>query len=155
MTQTRERIALGESKRVNISAKVLAAPKESEMGDLLKLLLSRSGVTLRVELLGYGTELARIDPIVAAAEEEPPDLILLDSEFLSDEQFYRLRASPVLEETPILFLAYRPHDFVDKQAKRLGAKGYVRVPFAPQELLTALQAVLRGETHYPPLPQKN
>lgn len=145
---------MGESKRINISAKVLAAPKESEMGDLLKLILSRSGVTLRTELLGYGAELARIEPIVAAAEEEPPDLILLDSEFLSDEQFYRLRASPVLGETPILFLAHKPHDLVDKQAKRLGASGYVLVPFDPQELLTALQTVLRGETHYPPLPQK-
>jgi DNA-binding NarL/FixJ family response regulator len=48
----------------------------------------------------------------------------------------------------------KPHDMVDKQAKRLGASGYVLVPFDPQELLTALQAVLCGETHYPPLPQK-
>jgi len=146
---------VGEPERTGTSAKVLVSPKEPEMGDLLKLILSRFGVTVRVEPLGYESGLARIESIVATGEEELPDLIVLDSEFLSDEQFYRLRASPMLRETPILFMDCKPHKLVDKQAKRLGVSGYILEPFDPQEVLTAVQAVLRGETYYPPLPQEH
>jgi DNA-binding response OmpR family regulator len=144
---------VGEPERTAISAKVLVSSKEPEIGDLLKLILSRFGVTVRVEPLGYESGLARIESIVATGEKELPDLIVLDSEHLSDEQFYRVRASPMLRETPILFIDCKPHNLVDKQAKRLGVNGYVMMPFGPQEILTAVQAVLRGETYYPPLPE--
>jgi uncharacterized protein YbaR (Trm112 family)/CheY-like chemotaxis protein len=123
------------------------------MGDLLKLILGRFGMTVCVEPLGYESGLARIESIVATGEEELPDLIVLDSEFLSDEQFYRLKASPMSREIPILFMDCKPHKLVDKQAKRLGVDGYILEPFTPQQILTAVQAVLRGETYYPPLPE--
>jgi DNA-binding response OmpR family regulator len=145
---------MGEAERTSTSAKVLVSLNEPEMGELLKLMLSRLGATVRIEPLAYKIGLARINSIVAIAEEEPPDLVILDSEFLSDEQFCRLRASPTLREAPILFIDAKPHYLVDKQAKRLGANGYVLTPFGPEEFIAAYEAVLRGETYYPALPDE-
>ena len=131
--------------------KVLAILKEPEMGELLRLILSRQGATVRTEPLDIG--LACIESAVMSAQKDPPDLVVLDSELLSDEQYYQLKTSQVLQDVPILFMDAKPHNLVDKQVRRLGVNGYVLTPFDPQEFLAAFRAVLRGENYYPPLPE--
>jgi DNA-binding response OmpR family regulator len=143
-------IQRAESQGNTALIKVLVILKEPEMGDLIRLILGRRGAAVHTELFELGLDC--IESAVAVAEKDPPDLVLLDSEFLSDEQYYRLRASQALQQAPILFVDAKPHKMVDEQAKRLGARGYVLMPFSPQELLTAYEAVLHGETYYPIVP---
>ena len=141
------------SKRNDVMASVLLIHKApDEFGDLVRLILGRCGAAVRTEPFDLGLD--GIEPAAKAAELDPPDLLILDSELLSDEQYHRLKEIPALKETPVLFIDAKPHDMVDSQVKRLGVNGYILTPFGPQELTAAYEAVLRGETYYPPLPDK-
>ena len=70
------------------------------------------------------------------------------------EVYLRLREVPVLRNVPVLFQAAIASERVYPEAQRIGAAGYVREPYGPQELLAARDAALRGDTYYPPLPEE-
>ena len=126
--------------------KVLIIDKEAAMGDLLEYILRRRGDQVRTAPDEHKG--------LVLAEQDPPDLILLDSEFLHDEVYQQFKRLPALQNVPILFLNPRPPYAVYQQARRLGAAGYLCKPFQVQDLLAARDAVLRGKTYYPPLPEE-
>jgi len=87
------------------------------------------------------------------AEQDPPDLVILDI-MMPDIDGYevcrRIKGMPALWNVPVLFQTARAPADVIPEAKRLGAAGCITEPYGPQELLAARDAVLRGETYYPP-----
>jgi len=126
--------------------KVLVIDNEPVLGELLQFILRHRGDQVRTSLDEHQG--------LVLAEQEPPDLILLDSEFLDDEVYQQFKRLPALQNVPILFLDAKAPYMVYRQAQRLGAAGYLCKPFEIADLLAARDAVLRGETYYPPLPEK-
>ncbi len=116
------------------------------MGNLLELILGRRGDQVRIALDEHIG--------LVLAEQDPPDLILLDSEFLHDEVYQQFKRLPALQNVPILLINPRPPYAVCQQAQRLGAAGYLCKPFEVKDLLAARDAVLRGDTYYPPMPEE-
>ncbi len=84
---------------------------------------------------------------VQKAEELRPDLILLDIGMptLNGIEGAR-RIRKLSPESKILFLSQESSADVVQEAFRLGALGFVAKTDAGSELLTAVNAVLRGET---------
>jgi DNA-binding NarL/FixJ family response regulator len=84
---------------------------------------------------------------IRKAEELRPDLILLDiglptlNGIEAARQIRRL-----VQECKIVFLSQESSADVVQEAFRLGAMGYVVKTDARSDLLTAMSAVLRGET---------
>ena len=84
---------------------------------------------------------------VQKAEELRPDLILLDIGMptLNGIEAAR-RIRKLSPESKILFVSQESSADIVQEAFRLGALGYVAKTDAGSELLTAVNAVLRGET---------
>ena len=94
---------------------------------------------------------------LALAEQDPPQLVILDlmmPDMNGYEVFRRLKAIPSLQSVPVILLTVLPSPMVYPEAQRLGVAGYICKPFEFQDLLAARDAVLKGETYYPPLPVK-
>ena len=130
--------------------KVLVIGAEPEMGELIEFILAR-GRNDEVKFALGGRE------GLAVAEQEPPDLIILDvmmPDLNGWEVYRRLRMVPALQNVPVLFQSPMSPEMVYPEAQRLGAVGFVRQPYGPQELLAARDAALRGDTYYPPLPEE-
>lgn len=130
--------------------RVLVIGSEPETGKLIELILAR-GRNDKVKFTLGGRE------GLAVAEQEPPDLIILDVMMLDLngwEVYRRLRMIPALQNVPVLFQSPMSPETAYPEAQRLGAAGYVRQPYSPQELLAARDAALRGDTYYPPLPKE-
>ena len=130
--------------------KVLVIGSEPEMGMLIEFILAR-GRNDEVKFALGGRE------GLVVAEQEPPDLIILDLMMpdLNGWEVYRLlRMVPALQNVPLLFQSPRSPEMVCPEAERLGAVGFVRQPYGPQALLAARDAALRGGTYYPPLPEE-
>jgi CheY-like chemotaxis protein len=129
--------------------KVLVIDDCREIAELVRLILCR----LRdddVVLAAGGAE------GLSAAQQDPPDLIILDlmMPYLDGYTVLeRLKEITQLEQVPVLFHAAIPRRSVYPNARRLGAAGYVLVPYSPYELVDARDAALRGEKHYPPFTQ--
>jgi DNA-binding response OmpR family regulator len=94
---------------------------------------------------------------LAFAERKPPELVILDlmmPDLHGYEVFRRLKAIPSLQNVPVILLTVLPSPMVYPEAQRLGVAGYICKPFEFKDLLAARDAVLKGETYYPPLPVK-
>ena len=91
---------------------------------------------------------------VVTAQQVIPHLIIINSEFLSDEDYFHYKTSPALQDVLILFIDAKPREMVGRQAKRLGANGYVVAPFTVPNIIAAYETVMRGERYYPSLSDK-
>lgn len=85
---------------------------------------------------------------VKAAQDQPPDLILLDVTLPELDGFAvaeKLRANPRTAQIPILMLTARgsPDDLA--QGKALGVDHYFVKPFSPLQLLSAIYEFLDAE----------
>ena len=107
-----------------------------------------------VELVKYNLESAGFRVLVATdgddgllmAEEEGPDLILLDwmLPYISGiEICRRLRSSGKTDNIPIIMLTARTEEDDRIRGLDTGADDYVTKPFSPRELIARIQAVLR------------
>ena len=126
--------------------KVLVIDDIPEMGDLIGLFLSHQ----------------RNDQVVfardgyqglQAARQDPPQLILLDlmmPGLHGYDVLQQMRKVPALQGTPVVVFSVLLHSGAYAEAQRMGAAGYINKPFSLNRLLTARDAVLRGEAFYPP-----
>lgn len=83
---------------------------------------------------------------LALAARHKPDLILLDlmlPDLLGGEVCRRLRADPVLAQTPIIMLTARTAEVDRVQGFEAGADDYISKPFSTRELILRVRAVLR------------
>ncbi|MDX2274979.1 MAG: phosphate regulon transcriptional regulator PhoB [Hyphomonadaceae bacterium] len=121
-----------------MSARVLVVEDEEALSQLLKYNLEKEGY--RVSVARDGEE------ALVVADEEKPDLILLDwmlPKAPGIEVCRQLRARQDTRNTPIVMLTAR-----DEEADRIrgldtGADDYISKPFSMVELLARLRAVMR------------
>ena len=127
--------------------KVLVIEDEPMIIDLIKLILRTDNVQSAIS----GRE------GLAMAEDDPPDLIILDlslpdtassSNWDEFEVCRRLKANPKLQHTRILLMEGFTPDQVYPKAKQAGALGYLVKPFGVHQLLAARDAILGGKTYY-------
>ncbi len=84
---------------------------------------------------------------VRRAKELRPDLIVLDIGLPTLNGIAAARQiHAFLPQSKIVFLTQETSTFIVEEALRLGASGYIVKSDAGSELMTAIHAVLRGET---------
>jgi len=85
---------------------------------------------------------------IAAVLRESPDVILCDI-MMPDVNGYQvireLRANPLSEKIPFIYVTASGEKSEVKMAMELGANGYVRKPYDVKELIEAIQKVLAME----------
>jgi CheY-like chemotaxis protein len=90
---------------------------------------------------------------LAVAEQDPPELIIYGL-FTLDLDGYefcrRLQWIPALQDVPVLLVGWISPRIVYPKAQRAGAAGYLYGAVHAHGLLDARNALLRGETYYPP-----
>jgi two-component system, OmpR family, response regulator VicR len=121
---------------------ILCIEDEPEMIDLMRIILERKGFRVIGAVGGQQG--------LQALEEQTPDLILLDL-MMPDvdgwEVFRQVRASPRLRDAPVIVVTAKAQS-IDKVLGLHIAKvnDYITKPFGPQELLAAVERVLRAST---------
>ncbi len=117
---------------------VLVVEDEAALADLLKYNLEKEGYRVTVAIDG--------DEALLAAEESPPDLVVLDwmlPKAPGIEVCRRLRARQDTRNTPIVMLTARTEESDRIRGLDVGADDYVSKPFSMNELLARLRAVMR------------
>jgi CheY-like chemotaxis protein len=125
--------------------RVLVIDDKPDIGDVIQVVLGR-GRNDQVRFAHGGRR------GVAAAGQDPPDLILLNitlSELDGSEVYQQIRAVPALERVPVLVQTAWDQGRSYPEAQRLGAVGCLTLPLAPEEILAARDAALGGDTYYP------
>ena len=128
--------------------RVLLIDDEPEIGKLIELVLA----SWRRDLVQQATSSPEG---LRLAEQNPPDLIILDimmPEPNGQRVYEQIRRKPALARVPILFTHSGDRS---AQAQRMGAAGYLVKPLSWQELLTARDTVLQGQTYFPLLKTGN
>jgi DNA-binding response OmpR family regulator len=115
--------------------------------ELIKLIISkRYKDIIRVVTTGVAG--------IEVAQQEPPDIAIVRLMFQGIDGYeicQRLKAIPTLIQVPVLLFAARDPQDVYPEAQCYGAAGYLYQPYHPDSLYAARNALLRGETYYPPL----
>jgi DNA-binding response OmpR family regulator len=116
---------------------VLVADDDADMRDLVTMRLVRA--SYRVASAKDGLE------AFERAVELRPDLVVLDVSMPGQDGFEtsrRLRADPRTTHTPIVFLTARTREVDVTTGYAGGGDGYVTKPFAPDELLARVDALV-------------
>lgn len=132
------------------SCRVLVIDDEPEMISLVRLILDKGRSDEVIGAVGGQKG-------IAAAQDRLPDLIILDIMMPEPdgwETCARIKAISALEHIPILFAGAATARHIYPMAKQAGAAGYLQVPYMPDDLLTARDAVLDGKAYYPTLPKE-
>ncbi len=126
--------------------KILAIDDVPEIGDLVKRFLSylRDDQVMVVCSGRQG---------IQAAQQDPPCLIFLDL-MMPDLHGYdvlqQIRQVPELQLIPVIVFSVVSCSRSYAEAQQRGAVGYLSKPFSLSKLLAARDAVLKGDTYYPP-----
>ena len=84
-----------------------------------------------------------------------PDLVLMDVGMPKVNGFEATQTIKAeLPTTKVLMVSAHFDPFFVSEVVRAGADGYVTELCTVQELVDAIRGVLRGESHYPPIPEK-
>lgn len=124
---------------------VLVVEDDAEILDLIGMYLAREGYAV-VRAASGGAALA-------AVERQPLDLVVLDLMLPDLDGMEVLRRIVARHDLPVLIVSARG-DVADRVAGlRSGAEDYVVKPFAPEELVARVRALLRrsGRLHQPRL----
>jgi len=82
---------------------------------------------------------------IAAAQQEPPDLILMDVQLPKinrPEATRRLRSDPRTATIPIIVITSYALSGDAQKAKDAGATGYLAKPYSPRDLLARIREIL-------------
>jgi DNA-binding response OmpR family regulator len=117
--------------------KVLVAEDEPDIRGLITFSLEYAGYKVVQALNG--------EEAVKMAEEEQPDLILLDvrmPRMTGYEACEKLKSQNATKHIPIVFLSARGQEAEIKYGIRLGAEEYILKPFEPDKLYKRVTAIL-------------
>jgi two-component system phosphate regulon response regulator PhoB len=120
------------------SPKLLLVEDDESLAELLEYRFAKEGYRVRVTADG--------DEALAMADEDAPDLVILDwmIEGTSGiEVLRRLRRGKGTEHVPIIMLTARGAEDDRIRGLDTGADDYIMKPFSPRELLARVSAVLR------------
>jgi two-component system phosphate regulon response regulator PhoB len=100
-----------------------------------------------LEAAGFGARsFASASGVMAQAEQEWPALLLLDIMIPGGDGLdlcRRVRETPAIAATPVIFLTARTAEADRVLGLELGADDYITKPFSPRELVARVKAVLR------------
>jgi len=85
---------------------------------------------------------------LAAAREEPPDVVLLDVMMPGldgPSTLERLRAEPATRAIPVIFMTAKVQDHEVARYRALGAAAVIRKPFDPMTLAAQVRAIVAGQ----------
>ncbi len=119
-------------------AKLLLVEDDGSLAELLEYRFEKEGFSVRTTADG--------DEAMVMAEEDTPDLVLLDwmIEGTSGiEVCRRLRRNKSTSAVPIIMLTAREGEDDRIRGLETGADDYVTKPFSPRELIARVNAVLR------------
>jgi DNA-binding response OmpR family regulator len=114
---------------------ILIVEDEPNIASFARMYLEAAGY--RVTVRGRG------DDGLRAAEEEDPDLVLLDLMLPGIDGFEFTRRLRRGRQTPIVMLTARDEAVDTVVGLELGADDYITKPFDPRELVARVRAVLR------------
>jgi two-component system phosphate regulon response regulator PhoB len=123
-----------------MAKRIAIVEDEAELAALIDYNLTRNGYQTQVLGGGHGT--------LKLLEQSRPDLILLDvmlPEVDGFELCRRIRQSPALGRTPVLFLTARSDEVDRVLGLEIGGDDYMTKPFSPRELVARVKAHLRRE----------
>ncbi len=118
-------------------AKILIAEDERDIRELVNFSLQFGGFT--VVQAANGAE------AVTQAQKELPDLILMDvrmPNMTGYEACRQMKSLPELRDIPVVFLSAKGQETEIQTGLEAGAEEYILKPFAPDELVKQVQAVL-------------
>jgi DNA-binding response OmpR family regulator len=123
----------------NRVTKILVAEDESEIRDLISFTL---------ELSGYQViEAANGQEAFNLAQQDPPDLVLLDVRmpFMTGyETCAAMKSEKKLRNVPIMFLSAKGQDYEIQMGYQAGAQEYLVKPFSPELLIKRIKVLLTG-----------
>jgi response regulator RpfG family c-di-GMP phosphodiesterase len=125
--------------------KVLFISDDLDKGALVQLILRERND--KVRYASYSRE------VLVEADRNPPDMVIIDYNIADPDSFetYRqLKARPTLQNVPVLFVgAAVIRQAAYSRVQSLGAEGCLMMPWGPEELLAARDAVFEGSTYFP------
>jgi excisionase family DNA binding protein len=108
----------------------------------------REFVRVNLEMDGYSVrEAASAAEGLAALEEEPPDLILLDvmmPEVDGWEMLRRVRERHGVDAIPVIMFSGKVDERTAEAAEERGAQAFIGKPFDPQQLIQSTKQLLRA-----------
>jgi excisionase family DNA binding protein len=108
----------------------------------------REFVRVNLEMDGYSVrEAASAAEGLAALEEEPPDLILLDvmmPEVDGWEMLRRVRERHGVDSIPVIMFSGKVDERTAETAEERGAQAFIGKPFDPQQLIQSTKQLLRA-----------
>jgi DNA-binding response OmpR family regulator len=105
----------------------------------LQFLMKQKGYEVRVARNG--------NEALAALRDKLPDLILLDVMMPKPDGYevcQKIRATPEWKNIPVIMLTAKGREVEKEKGLAMGADYYVTKPFATQELVAKVQAVLEA-----------
>jgi DNA-binding response OmpR family regulator len=117
------------------SAKILIVDDESIVREVVERYLTREGYTVRAAADG--------EAAMRLAEEETPDLVILDLMLPKVDGLEVCRRLRAQSDVPIIMLTAKGEETDKIVGLALGADDYLVKPFSPRELVARVQAVLR------------
>ena len=117
--------------------KILIAEDERDIRELVNFSLQFGGFTVVQAVNGAEA--------VEQAQKELPDLILMDvrmPKMTGYEACRQVKATPELRDIPVVFLSAKGQEGEIQTGIDAGAEEYILKPFAPDELVKQVQAVL-------------
>jgi CheY-like chemotaxis protein len=129
---------------------LLIEPDSTHARLMTSLLVHAYTDTVRVTSSGlYAIDLARqAPPDLAVVRLMPADRGDIDGY----EVCRRFKGDPALRAIPVLVFAARLPAQAYAEAQQAGAAGYLYQPYQAELLYAARNALLGGETYYPPVP---
>jgi two-component system phosphate regulon response regulator PhoB len=123
---------------VGVKANIFVVEDDPDISRLVRHHLETAGFSVRVFGGGHG--------VLGEAERQRPGLFLLDimvpgSDGL--ELCRRIRQTPSLAMTPVIFLTAKSGEADRVLGLEIGADDYIPKPFSPRELVARVKAVLR------------
>jgi CheY-like chemotaxis protein len=119
-------------------AKILIAEDERDIRDLITFTLQFAGY--QVAAASNGEEAVNL------ARQNKPDLILMDvrmPRMTGYEACATIKADPNLKDVPVIFLSAKGQDSEIQTGLQVGAVEYMLKPFAPDQLIGRIQAILQ------------
>ncbi len=130
-----------------MAQKILVVDDERLIVDSVKYGLQKEDYAIAV---AYDGEQA-----IAVAQQEQPDLILLDVQLPKKDGWAVCRAIRESSRVPIIMLTARGEEADKVLGLELGADDYLVKPFSMRELLARVRAALRRSTEYAESAPKN
>ena len=125
---------------VDMSRNVLVVDDEPNIVLSIKFLMKQKGYEVRTASNG--------EEALQALNEKVPDLILLDVMMPKPDGYevcQKIRATAKWKDIPVIMLTAKGREVEREKGFAMGADDYITKPFATQELVAKVQAILDGK----------